>query len=34
MAQRGTLKESQEQHQDEVRQQAREAHLGFVEVPI
>ena len=34
MAQRGTLKESQEQHQDEVRQKAREAHLGFVEVPI
>ena len=34
MAQRGTLKESKEQHQEEVRQQTREAHLGFIEVPI
>ena len=34
LAQRGTLKESQEQHQEEVRAQAREAHLGFVEIPI
>ncbi len=34
LAQRGTLKESKEQHENEVRAQVRDAHLGFVEIPL